>query len=112
MQGWETAALSVACEGDYCAPPPLPPSRLLLHNTQRLRLTRTYQVISGQADLTLMSLPRASQMKTLSLLFVSLSVSCSCKSIPLPHPSRPLPLFFICLSSVHTDRPGRFVSQV
>lgn len=38
-----------------CASPPLPPNRSL-HNTQRLRLTRTYQVISGQADLSLSSL--------------------------------------------------------
>lgn len=61
-EGWEPGrrrrrggAPSVACEGDYCAPPPLPRARLL-HDTQRLRLTRTYQVISGQADLSLSSL--------------------------------------------------------
>lgn len=53
--GWETASsVHSLWRRLLCAS--TPPSQPLLHNTQRLRLTRTYQVISGQADLSLSSL--------------------------------------------------------
>lgn len=53
--GWETES-SVRCLWRRLLCSSTPPSQPLLHNTQRLRLTRTYQVISGQADLSLSSL--------------------------------------------------------
>lgn len=96
LRNW-MQALSVACKGDYSAPPPLPPSHPLLHNTKRLRLTRTYQVISGQADLSLSSLlpvpfcwKRSSYyLSSLSpapvfRLFMSFSVSFSLSSFTSP----------------------------
>lgn len=96
--GWETAnSVRYLWRRLLCAW--TPPSHPFLHNTQRLRLTRTYQVISGQADLSL-SLPRAFLFETLfsyflfplSLSFMSFSVSHSCLSISLPSSQ---PLFFI-----------------
>ena len=50
--GWETASSVRLLVKEITVLPSSP----LLHGTQRLRLTRTYQVISGQADLPLSSL--------------------------------------------------------
>ena len=79
------------------SPPSTPPSHSLLHNTQRLRLTRTYQVISGQADLSLSSsLGLFSFENTFlhsSLHSLCLFLSCLLSSSPF--------IFFVRLSSVH-----------
>lgn len=50
--GWETASSVRLLVKEITVLPSSP----LLRGTQRLRLTRTYQVISGQADLSLSSL--------------------------------------------------------
>ena len=92
--GDDCGALSVTCEGDYCAPPSLPPSLPPPRNTQRLRLTRTYQVIPGQADLSL------------SLLLL-LSASLTQASSPLFFHLAPPPLSLSTLTG-----PLRFVFKV
>lgn len=101
-------SLSVACERDYCAPQSSL-LYLLLRITQRLRMTRTYQVISGQADVKLCSYcpPHYNSVRPFSFCCLCLSVS---------HDHISISLFSVLASSLRllSTRmgPWRFVLKV
>ena len=87
-----------ACEGDYCAPHPLLPPPPAPPQHPEIKTDKNISShFRTSTSLTLISLPWAFSFEN---------------ALPLPTPSSSflscllLHLFFICLSPVHTRRPG------